>query len=179
MYEISCCYYDLSCCQISLVISNMKGVHREWVLGREGAWASVPSISNAKLPFHSCLGPPRTWFLPRWIPPALLYKVLSWNGRWRRPVASNSTWFNYIITYIAQLISLFWHKQPMTACCSTLKYSSSARCGSCSTLQKTSTSPSSTCIDCYGGDLMYVLHGGYIYSSSISFILTAACLWQY
>ncbi len=124
------------------------------------------------MPFHSCLGPSRTWFLPRWIQPALLYKVLSWNGRWRRPIASKSTWYNYLITHIAQLIGLFSHKQPMTACCSTLKYSSSACWSSCSTLQKPSSSPSSTCIDLLWGDFIYVLQRGYFVTCTAAVFLS-------
>ncbi len=49
-------------------------------------------------------------------------------------------------------------------------------------LQKPSTFPSSTCMDLLRGDFMYVIYGCYfIYmcSSSISYMLTAGCLWMY
>ncbi len=86
---------------------------------------------------------------------------------------SNSIWqWHY---YMVQLIgSLHISSQ----CCSTFKCLTSACYGSRSTLQKPSTFPSSTCIDLLRGDSC-MLYGGYficyMWSNSISYMLTAAC----
>ncbi len=63
--------------------------------------------------------------------------------------------------------------------CSAFKYLAGACCSSCSTLQKPSTFTSSTCIDLLRGDSC-MGYGGYFIcymcNSSISYMLTAACL---
>ncbi len=88
---------------------------------------------------------------------------------------SNSTWHNHF-HHMAQLIG-FLCISSQWARCSAFKYVASAYCSSCSALQKPSTFPSSTCIDLLWGDLC-MLYGGYfihMFSSSFSYMLTAAC----
>ncbi len=79
---------------------------------------------------------------------------------------SNSIWYNHIMIHMTQLTGLFCISSQW-ACCSTFKYLASACCSSCSALQKSSTFPSSTCIDLLQGDFMYItFHICYMCSSS-------------
>ncbi len=80
-----------------------------------------------------------------------------------------AVWHNDIIILMAQLIGYFSYQQPIS-CSSTFKYLSSACCSSCSTHQKPSTFPSSTCIDLLQGNFVYVILRGYF----IHVICTAA-----
>ncbi len=88
---------------------------------------------------------------------------------------SNSIWHKDIIItchswLVLSCISSQWAR------CSTFKYLANAYDRSCSSLQKPSTFPSSTFIDLLRGD--HVCYGGYscyMCSSSISYMLTAAC----
>ncbi len=105
----------------------------------------------------------------------IYYNEITRNSRWHRLIGSNSIWYNHMIIHIVQLIGF----SSQWACFLSFKYLASVCCSNCRELQKPSTSPSSTCIDLLQGDFMYVIHRlfhiCYMCSSSISYMLTAAC----
>ncbi len=102
-----------------------------------------------------------------------IYRVLGWNscliGLTQSDLLTSLSRDSWLVF---SCISSQW------AQCSIFKYLALVCCSSRSTLQKPSTFPSSTCIDLLWGDSC-MLYGGYSYgymcSSSISYMLAAAC----
>ncbi len=106
-----------------------------------------------------------------------MYRVLAWNSSCRSPIG---------LTQSALMTSSShgtadWFSPVSVANELTAQYSNTwllFAVAVCSVLQKPSTFPSSTCIDLLRGDLcmLYgVIHMCYMCSSSISYMLTAAC----
>ncbi len=76
-------------------------------------------------------------------------KVLSWNSRWCSPIGLTQS---DIMTSLSHgTADWFFCIISQWACCSVFKNLTSACCSSCSMLQKSSSIPSSTCIDLLRG----------------------------
>ncbi len=100
-----------------------------------------------------------------------------------KPINLSYIFLLLMIIHMTQVI-VFFCISSQWACCSTFSYLARAYCSSCSLLQKPCTFPSSNCIDLLWGNVIHVIYGGYFIcymcsSSSISNMLTAACLWIY
>ncbi len=104
-------------------------------------------------------------------------RVLAWNSRWRSPIGltqsdlmtslshGTADWFSPV-SVANELTAQYYNTWLLFAV------------AVCSALQKTSTFPSSTCIDLLRGDHVYymgVIYMCYMCRSSISYMLTVAC----
>ncbi len=106
-----------------------------------------------------------------------MYRVLAWNSRWRSPIGlTQSDLMTSLSHGTADWLSPVSVANELSAQHSNIWLVLAVAVSS--VLQKPSTFPSSTCIDLLRGDSC-MLYGGYficyICSSSISYMLTAAC----